>query len=766
MPKTDLMRAAALDAIMRGYQPIPIREHLKRPLMGNWPHIVWDKDAPDIADQWDAKIAEWGFGPGEPYNLGVILGPSSGHLVDVDIDDPKAKRFRDFLPRTKARGGRPGSPDSHYWYIVEDDASGLPTPSTRRYKLADQITVTIEFRYDRGVQTVMPPSDWVPKDWESTGSPANLVEIRDWSREPWGGPEGPAHISGRKLALQVALIALCTILLDNWPTAGTRHEAYLSLAGALMRQADGVVHPFWGQYASLIVRALADASNDDDGADARETETIPSTIKNIRDGKQIWGFPHLASIIGNDQVSAAMTLVAEIEQLAGFVSRQAGAPPTPPAPPVAPATTTPPAVDSGDSGATVAAPSDSEGVGADGAPMEPEEILGSWGAIDLEPYLSGLFKPVEPTVLRRDDGRALFYPGRLNMLFAPSESGKTLVALHTSLEVIASGERVVFIDFEDEPVNTIERLRAMGAADDDLRLQFNYVRPDGPIAPMQRDNWGNDRPTDVGASNAVLFSRLLEQVDPALIIADGMTSIYGLHGLDSNNSVETDVITTWLKSLSRNGRTTVIIIDHMAKSGEKGSMPIGSQHKVSMVQGTLLQVWPIDQPRKGGHGKVELIVLKDRPGQVRQFAGRLNGKAQLAATVKFDSTGKWPDGSPSTLVTLESPPLGAGATVPQGPPVLVVDLSQVARDKKADEARKKEEMILGAFGGKVGTRLTWNEVLIKIDARWRANKWSVTSRNLTREALVTQGILDQVGGRAGPNVAYVLQNDPALYNVD
>src|SRR5690606_25195753 len=126
--------------------------------------------------------------------------------------------------------------------------------------------------------------------------------------------------------------------------------------------------------------------------------------------------------------------------------------------------------------------------GSDGAPRVAEdedsgEVAttvepGSWGPIDLEPYLPGLLPTVAPTVLKRDDGNALFYPGRLNMLFAPSESGKTLVALYTALEVMAAGERVVYLDFEDEPVNTIERLRAMGGSDDDLRALFTYIRPD------------------------------------------------------------------------------------------------------------------------------------------------------------------------------------------------------------------------------------------------------------------------------------------------
>src|SRR5690606_19500748 len=139
-----------------------------------------------------------------------------------------------------------------------------------------------------------------PKDWEAAykSDPA-LVETRMWWREPWGGAAGPARVNGRKLATQVALVALATTLLDNWPSSGGRHETYLALAGALLRMGDGVVHPFWERNAGVLIRALAVASNDDDGPDAREHETLDSTIKSIRDGKNVWGFPKLAEMIGD-----------------------------------------------------------------------------------------------------------------------------------------------------------------------------------------------------------------------------------------------------------------------------------------------------------------------------------------------------------------------------------------------------------------------------------------------------------------------------------
>jgi hypothetical protein len=778
MPKPDTTLDAALDAIKRGYQIIPINATMKRPMIGNWPHITWPADT--TADTFLARLKdEWGFDPNAPFNLGVILGPASGELVDVDIDDHRAKRFRSLLPHTLARSGRTGSPDSHYWYIVEDDPQ-LPAgniPSTRRYKLADKQTVTIEYRYNNGVQTVIPPSDWVPKDWEDQGKAPQLVEVRNWTRGAWGGDSGPARVTGRRLATQVALIALATSLLDGWPAPGSRHEAYLALAGALMRQADGVVHQFWAKNAEVLIQALADATNDDD-AKTRVDEAIPSTIQGIRDGKMIWGWPKLAELIGDDQVTNAKILAAEVEALAGFVSRQA---PSAPVTPAAPAATVQPGA-AAVAGTTLpgAATNTTPDPGEDGEPVDVPPVVhtGTWLPLDLEPYLNGTFVAVEPTVLRRADGHAMFYPGRLNMLFAPSESGKTMIALYAVLETIQTGAHAMFIDFEDEPVNTIGRLRSMGAALDDIRTNFSYIRPDEPIATMQRDHWGNHKATKVGEASAEAFAATMREVDPVLIIADGMTSIYGLHGLDSNNSVETDVITSWLKSLSRDGRATVILIDHMAKAGDRGSMPIGSQHKVSMVQGSLLQVWPKQnqQPVKGGIGEVELIVLKDRPGEVRRYAGGLVGRAQVAAEVIIDSSGKWPDGSDKTVFTIKDPPPrpntntnptapGAQAAPAAAPAIVTKVTGKTSARTKAAIANNlnklqvealQEKIYLAAWGNVAGTRLTSSEIQAAVWPTWLAQNWTSSAYRATHVRLLADKTLRKNGPQAGPGIDYEL----------
>ena len=115
-----------------------------------------------------------------------------------------------------------------------------------------------------------------------------------------------------------------------------------------------------------------------------------------------------------------------------------------------------------------------------------------------------------------------------------------------------------------------------------------------------------------------------------------MTRLFGLHGLNINDAVSTDVITTWLTSLTRGGRTTVLVIDHTSKNSGEGAGPIGSQHKIAMVQGTALRAEAIQQPMPGKLGRVNLVVAKDRPGKVREFSSQ-NQREQIAAEVVIDS---------------------------------------------------------------------------------------------------------------------------------
>src|SRR5699024_11563316 len=88
------------------------------------------------------------------------------------------------------------------------------------------------------------------------------------------------------------------------------------------------------------------------------------------------------------------------------------------------------------------------------------------------------------------------------------------------------------LDLEDDPAGTTDRLKRMGVAREDIEKQFRYVRPEEPLASMQRNRFGSNA-TDDGIRNESVFKALLEAFDPTLILAVGMTVLYGLDGLDT-----------------------------------------------------------------------------------------------------------------------------------------------------------------------------------------------------------------------------------------
>lgn len=680
---------ASVEAIKRGYHVIHLAPMSKSPRTPGWPHWRWaggDKSAMELitADEVQQQFEEWAkhsrVDDLDELNLGVLLGEASGNLVDVDLDHYRTARLKDyFLPPTPARSGRVGKPNSHYWYVCEEGT----LPGTRQHLMPrmeqpdgtfKKGPVIVELR-STGAQTALPPST----------HPSGEKYVWTGDKKGWGGKgKGPMVVNGRRLATQVALLGLACVLLEFWPTEGSRHEAYLALAGGLLRDGDASVHPFWERNASVLIRALADATLDEDGPDAREQESIKSTIDNLNAGKQVTGFGKLGEILGVEAVKQIRILIGEVESAAGVPSRQA----TAPAQQVDVVGDVDQAIADRDAQIGSLKPDERD-------PLDERVV--SWEPVDLEPYLAGQLKPVEPTILQRDDGKSLIYPGRVNMLFGSSESAKSWIALFTCIQEMAKGQRAMYLDFEDEPVNTLDRLKRMGAGADDLRFLFSYVRPEDALSAMQRDRWGNISVSPLGQKNQEVFDKAVERIDPTLIVADGMTVLYSLHGLDSNDAVSTDIITTWLKKLTRNGRTTVIIIDHTGKGAEKGTQPIGAHHKMAMVQGTMIQVWPTKQPMPDARGEVELIVLKDRPGQVRKISQTQGstGKVQLAATVIVDSTVK-----DITRMSIQAPP----------------DPATDAQKRAADTARvegqrREEEAVLKCFGDELGRRLPLTAIL-------------------------------------------------------
>lgn len=668
----DSNTEAAVAAIRRGFQPVPIGNGGKRPHGTGWQRMRWSSE--EMVRTSFERWREDGAG-----GVGLLLGEPSRGLIDIDLDGAEAMRLRDhFLPPSRMQTGRAGRPRSHRWFIV-DDLDALP--STRRYKMPNG-EVSVELR-STGAQTIIPPSV----------HPSG--ENYRWEGEPWGGDDGPTQVDGAKIAIQVALLGLGAVLLDGWPERGSRHEAYLALAGGLIRSGSGT-HPWWSQNLPTLIAGLCDATRDEDGAEARVSEVMHTTLSRLNSGEKAIGFPRLAELIGGDHAEQARRMAREVESLSGYREEQIE-------------TTTKVEVE--------AEETDGEVVNT----LPPEERnpmaerVSSWSHVDLDPYLNG--EVVQPTadLLLRTDGKGLMYSGRVNSIYGKSESGKTWIAALAAAQEISKGERVLYLDFEDEPASVIDRFRRIGVGDDDLRNQMQYVHPEDPMEDMQRNKFGA-KSTEDGERNHNLFAGQLAAFDPTLIVLDGMNEIYGLHGHDTNDATSTSIITSWIKKLTRGGRTSVIVVDHTGKTGGAGSAPIGAHHKIAMVQGTALRIDVINRPMPSTIGRVRAIVFKDRLGSVRAASSQTS--EQVGGDIIIDSRREG-----VTDITIEGPTPGD---------VIIGDGDSGEQQlADLDKSTTLQKTILSMFGGDVDAEISTAEVVQETDctAKQARDAWSMLRVN-------------------------------------
>jgi KaiC/GvpD/RAD55 family RecA-like ATPase len=208
---------------------------------------------------------------------------------------------------------------------------------------------------------------------------------------------------------------------------------------------------------------------------------------------------------------------------------------------------------------------------------------------------------VQPTMLKREDGNFILYPGKINAIFGESESGKTWVALEAVRQELVAGNTVFYIDFEDSARGILNRLKTLKTPTERFKA-FLYANPDSPHTPA--------------VSEALMAS--LAEFKPSLIVVDGVNAAMNLMGLDlEKNKDATHFSQTILRPLRTFG-SGILTIDHVTKSKDtRGNYAIGAQAKRADIDGVAVSV-SVEQPfGRGIDGALSLTVTKDRPGFVR-----------------------------------------------------------------------------------------------------------------------------------------------------
>src|ERR1039458_6757135 len=201
-------------------------------------------------------------------------------------------------------------------------------------------------------------------------------------------------------------------------------------------------------------------------------------------------------------------------------------------------------------------------------PVAVESVtLSTWAPVPLEAAVAGEQSEAAPPMLERSDGRCLLYGSRVHALHAEPEALKTWLALVASVEQIATGRVVIYIDFEDGPAGIVQRLRELGADSQAILTRFVYIRRDEPLT---------------GAVAHDLDTALARK--PSLVVIDGVTEAFSRQGL---NPLDNSDVATWLDLLPRKfarAGLAVLTLDQAVKDREqRGRYAIGAQHKLAGV---------------------------------------------------------------------------------------------------------------------------------------------------------------------------------------
>lgn len=312
-----------------------------------------------------------------------------------------------------------------------------------------------------------------------------------------------------------------------------------------------------------------------------------------------------------------------------------------------------------------------DAVPGDRIELEPDVDVGDWEPVNLAPFLDGSYRPPTPKLLRRQDGAALLYPGRVHWLSGEPEAGKSWVALLACAQALLDGAAVVYVDFEDGPGGMTNRLLDLGVPAGVIGERFHYVQPQSAL----------------GYGRRAAMTALVEAC--ALVVIDACTESLAQQGLSSKDDTD---IATWLELLPRWAARlgpAVLVLDHVVKDAEsRGRWATGSQHKLSGLDGAAYALETIHPAGRGLTGRSRLFVSKDRHGQVKGPATvQTTGHRHWAGDVVIDSSGAF-------LEVVVHPP--AGQEGPFRPTVLMQRVSEALAGAGAPlSARDVEDRVAG-----------------------------------------------------------------------
>jgi P4 family phage/plasmid primase-like protien len=266
-----------LEYIRRGWNPVPIPFMTKGPKGKDW-----GKRRIDMTN------VNSFFPVGQQWNVGVQLGPTSGNLIDVDLDCPEALALADwFFPQTQAVFGRQATPTSHRLYISPElvATAGKAALQFEDPDAGSDKGMLIELRCGGGgkaAQTVFP------------GSVHPSSQPVAWARF-----DEAATVPGDALLESAKLVAAACLLVRGFPGQGLKHNAALVLSGFLVRLgwSEDKVHYFLEAVFSVA------------GANTEALRCVATAFERFDKDEPLAGYPKLKEVYGDKRAKKIAELL-------------------------------------------------------------------------------------------------------------------------------------------------------------------------------------------------------------------------------------------------------------------------------------------------------------------------------------------------------------------------------------------------------------------------------------------------------------------------
>ena len=298
------------------------------------------------------------------------------------------------------------------------------------------------------------------------------------------------------------------------------------------------------------------------------------------------------------------------------------------------------------------------------------------------------------------DGHGILYSRKVNLIFGPSESGKSMFAFSIAAQEVQEGRHVVIIDFEDDQYGLVARLTDLGL--DIEEIDPGGTKPGGVYYIPARLGMEED-------DFALIRERIAAHADTdnrvSMVLIDAVTEAMAADGLNPDKAVE---VAQWAATMPKRFAACgpgVAIIDHtnLTDTDRAG----GSQHKKSMLDGVSLKISRKQSFIRGRGGAASVYVAKDRIGSIRE-------QSLAAATGEMEYRGTFamnPDGDPFAMIGRN--PIDLDRPVPTAPGEVPADLDEtieeavlrVAENPGATKSAIRERMEVKASTAKKGAAI-------------------------------------------------------------